>query len=140
METDVHLLADVFENSRSLCLKMYGLDAAHFYTAPGLAWQAALKMTGVELELYTDPDIHLFVERGWIAMISKRYARANNPYLQDYKPEQPSTYLLYLDASDLYEWAIRQHLPTHDFQWLDADEISIFNVNSVPEDLQRFRS
>lgn len=86
METDVHLLTDVFENFRSLCLKMYSLDAAQFYTAPGLAWQAALKMTGVD----TDPDMHLFVERGLrggIPMISKRYARANNPYLQDYDPE-----------------------------------------------------
>lgn len=70
-------ISDVFENFRSLCLEMYGLDAAHFYTAPGLAWQAALKMTGVELELLTDPDMHLFIEkglRGGIAMISKRYA------------------------------------------------------------------
>lgn len=97
METDVHLLADVFENFRDLCIDMYGLDAAHFYTAPGLAWQAALKMTGVELELLTDPDMHLFVEkglRGGIAMILKRYAKANNPYLNDYDPGQPSNYLM----------------------------------------------
>lgn len=97
METDLHLLADVFENFRSLCLEMYGLDAAHFYTASGLAWQAALKMTGVELELLTDPDMHLFIEkglRGGIAMISKRYAKANNPYLNDYDPQRSSNYLM----------------------------------------------
>ncbi|XP_061187991.1 uncharacterized protein LOC133196056 [Saccostrea echinata] len=126
METDVHLLADVFENFRSLCLEMYGLDAAHFYTAPGLAWQAALKMTGVELELLTDPDMHLFVEkglRGGIAMISKRYAKANIPYLNDYDPHQPSNYLMYLDANNLYGWAMSQPLPTHDFCWLTSDEI-----------------
>lgn len=69
----MHLLADVFENLRNLCLDMYGLDAAHFYTAPELAWQAALKMTGIRLELLTDLDMHLFVEkglRGGIAMVS----------------------------------------------------------------------
>ena len=52
------------DNFRSLYLDMYGLDAAHFYTAPGLAWQAALKMTGMQLELLTDPDMHLYVEKG----------------------------------------------------------------------------
>ena len=64
METDVHLLADVFENFRDLCLNIYKLDPAHFYTSPGLAWQSPLKMTGVELELLTDPDMHLFIEKG----------------------------------------------------------------------------
>lgn len=135
METDVHLLADVFENFRSLCLEMYGLDAAHFYTAPGLAWQAALKMTGVELELLTDPDMHLFIEkglRGGIAMISKRYAKANNPYLNDYDPQRSSNYLMYLDANNLYGWAMCQPLPTHDFDWLSSDCIKSLRVNSIP--------
>lgn len=61
-------------------------------------------MTGVELELLTDPDMHLFVEKGFrggIAMISKRYAKANNPYLNDYDPAQPSNYLMYLDDNNL---------------------------------------
>ena len=88
---------------------MCGLDAAHFYTAPGLAWQAALKMTDVQLELLTDPDMHIFVEngfRGGIAMISKRYATANNPYLQGYDPQLPTHYLMYLDANNLWGWAM----------------------------------
>lgn len=134
METDVHLLADVFENFRDLCIDMYGLDAAHFYTAPGLAWQAALKMTGVELELLTDPDMHLFVEkglRGGIAMISKRYAKANNPYLNDYDPGQPSNYLMYLDANNLYGWAMCQPLPTHDFCWLTTKERETLDINAI---------
>lgn len=137
METDVHLLADVFENFRNLCLNTYGLDAAHFYTAPGLAWQAALKMTGVQLELLTDPDMHLFVEkglRGGIAMISQRYANANNPYLSDYDPCQPSNYLMYLDANNLYGWAMSQSLPTHDFCWLTPDEMKMIDVHSMPLD------
>lgn len=114
METDFHLLADVFENVRTLCIDMNGSDAARFYTAPGLAWQAALKMTGVELDLFTDPDMHLFVEIGLrksIALISKRYAKANNPYLNDYDPALPLNYLMHLDVNNLYVWALCQ-VPT----------------------------
>ncbi len=84
METDVHLLADVFENFRDLCLEYYELDPCHFFTSPGLSWQACLKMTGVQLELLTDIDMHLFIERGLrggISMISHRHGKANNPYL-----------------------------------------------------------
>ncbi|KAK3101531.1 hypothetical protein FSP39_004239 [Pinctada imbricata] len=119
MESDVHLLADVFENFRDLYLEIHGLDAAHFYTAAGLAWQAALKMTSVQLELLTDPDMHLFIEkglRGGIAMISKRYAKANNPHLSDYDPKKESSDLLYLDANNLYGWGMSQFLPTHRFE------------------------
>ncbi|KAK3103084.1 hypothetical protein FSP39_016343 [Pinctada imbricata] len=134
MESDVHLLADVFENFRDLCLEIYGLDAAHFYTAAGLAWQAALKMTGVQLELLTDPDMHLFIEkglRGGIAMISKRYAKANNPHLSVYDPKKESNYLLYLDANNLYGWGMSQFLPTHGFEWVDPHRV---DVTSIPEE------
>ena len=74
--TDVLLLADVFEAFRKTCLQFYELDPVHFYTAPGLSWQAALKMTNVKLDLLTDIDQHLFIEegiRGGVAMICKRY-------------------------------------------------------------------
>ena len=77
--TDVLLLADVFENFRDVCLQHYGLDPAHNYTSPGLSWQAALKMTGLELDLLTDIDQLLFIEEGItgeVAMISHRYAQA----------------------------------------------------------------
>ena len=75
--TDVLLLADVFEMFRKMCLRQYGLDPAHYYTSPGLSWDAQLKKTGVELELLTDYDQHLFIEkgmRGGISMVSKRHA------------------------------------------------------------------
>ena len=85
-ETDVLLMADVFENFRDLCLKIYGLDPAHYFTAPGLSWDACLKITGVELELLSDPDMLLMWERcirGGISMISNRYGEANNKYMKE---------------------------------------------------------
>lgn len=74
METDVIPLTDVFENFKKFCLRIYGMDPAHFYISPGLACKAAFKMTGVNLELLTDLGMHLFVERGLrggISMISQ---------------------------------------------------------------------
>ena len=80
--TDSLLLADVFKNFRKVCPEKCGLDPAHYYNAPGLSWDALLKKTGVELELLTAMDMHLFIERGMrggISMVGKRYAKANNP-------------------------------------------------------------
>ena len=120
METDVKLLADVFENFRNLCQEQYGLDPAHYYTSPGLSWDALLKKTGVELELLTDIDMHLFVERGMrggISMVSKRHAKANNPQVPGYDPSKPKKHIMYLDANNLYGWAMSKPLPTRDFKW-----------------------
>ena len=82
--THVLLLADVFESFRDNNLKIYGLDPAHYFTSPGLSWDACLKITGVELELLHDPDMLLMFEkciRGGISMISNRYGEANNKYM-----------------------------------------------------------
>ena len=120
--TNVLLLADVFETLRRTCQEQYGLEPAHYYTSPGLSWDALLKKTGVELELLTDYDQHLFIEKGmWggISMASKRHARANNPLVEGYDPLQPSSHILYLDANNLYAWAMSQYLPTSGFQWVD---------------------
>ena len=136
--TDVLLLADVFESFRDTCMQHYGLDPAHNYTAPGLAWQAALKMTGVEMDLLTDMDMHLFIEegiRGGVSMISHRYAKANVPELDDYDPTKPNEYLMYLDANNLYGWAMSQALPTSDFKW--EENVDNFDVSAVPADNHR---
>ncbi len=84
LQTDVRLLADVFETFRELCMKDYSLDPVNMVSLPGFTWHAALKKTDIELELLQDIDKHLFVEasvRGGVSMISKRYSKANNKYL-----------------------------------------------------------
>ena len=94
-----------------MCRRQYGLDPAHYNTSPGLPCDALLKKTGVELELLTDYDQHLFIEkgmRGGISMISKRHAKANNYLVDGYNPEYPISYILYLDANNLYGWAMGQ--------------------------------
>ena len=116
-----YLLADVFENFRKTCLKHYNLDPAHYYTSPGLAWDACLKETGQELQLLHDYDMLMMFEkgiRGGISHISKRYAEANNKYMENYDSDKPSTYIQYLDANNLYGWAMSQPLPTGGFKWM----------------------
>ena len=93
--SDSALLAEVFENFRKVCQEKYGLDPAHYYSAPGLSWDTLVKKTGVKLELFTDMDMHLMIERGMrggISMVSKRYAKANNPRVEGYDPAQPTNY------------------------------------------------
>ena len=81
LKTDVLLLADVFEEFRSVCLGNYEFDS-WYYTAPGWAWDAALKETDIQLELLTDVDMLLMIEKGireGVSMISNNFGRANNP-------------------------------------------------------------
>ena len=87
------LLADVFENFRNTCLKVYELDPAHFLSLPGLVWQACLKQTNVELELLTDYDMLLMVEegkRGGICHSIHRHVKANNKYMKNYDENKES--------------------------------------------------
>ena len=105
VKSDTLLLADIFENFRQSCLKNYELDPAHFVSLPGLAWQACLKKTNVELELLTDYDMLLMVEegiRGGICHAIQRYAKANNKYMNDSDRKKKSSYIQYLDANNLY--------------------------------------
>ena len=125
IKTDVHLLADVFENFRRTALSTYKLDPAHYLTLPGYSWDALLKSTNVSLELITDPDMYLFIEkglRGGMSMVSHRHAQANNSYMENYDPSQPNSFLQYLDANNLCGWAMSQPLPTRNFDWVDYSE------------------
>ena len=126
LKSDVLLLSDVFENFRDVCLDNYHLDPALYYTAPGLAWDACLKITKIKLELLEDYDMLMMVEkgiRGGVSMISTRYGKANNPYMNNYDPDQPTKYISYLDANNLYGWAMSKHLPTHGFKWMKREEL-----------------
>ena len=129
--TDVLLLADVFENFRDLCLKIYKLDPVYYFTAPGLAWDACLKMTDIQLELLNDVNMLLMFEkgiRGGISIISNRYGEANNKYMKGYNKNKASKYLMYLDANNLYGCAMSEKLPTHGFKWLTSGEMeNLFN-------------
>ena len=109
VQSDTLLVADVFENFRNMSMKVYELDPAHFLSAPGLAWQACLKKTGLKVELITDLNILLMVEKGITGGIFHaihRYAKANNKYIKNY--DEKSSYIQDLDANNLYEWAMSQ--------------------------------
>ena len=105
LKTDVLSLAYVFEKIINTCLNYYGLDPCYYVSSPGLSWDAFLKMTKVELELISDTDMLLFVEkgmRGGISCITKRHCKANNKYTKDYDSDKENIFILYLDANNLY--------------------------------------
>ena len=115
LQLEVLLLADFSQKFQRTCLDFYKLDPLHYYTTPGLAWDAALCMSRVDLKLITDENIYNMVEnsiRGGISMISTRHGKSNNPRLSSYDPELPHQDLVYLDANNLYGFAMSQYLQT----------------------------
>ena len=139
VQSDTLLLADVFENFRNMCIKVFELDPAHFLSAPELAWQAFLKKTEVELELITDPDMLLMVEKGiseGICHAILRYANTNNKYMKDYNKDKEESFLQYNDANNLYEYAMSEPLPVDGFERMkdlskiDEDFIKNYDENS----------
>jgi len=118
--TDVLLLSDVMENFRSMALNYYGLDPTHYLTLPSFAWDAMLKQTKIDLELISDMDMYLMVERGirgGMTQVSNKHVKANNKYMETYDPTKPSTYIQYLDANNLYGQAMSLPLPYGGFEW-----------------------
>ena len=127
VQSDTLLLADVINNFRDMCIKEYELDPAHFLSLPGLAWQACLMKTNIELELLTNYDMLLMVEEGireGICHPIHRHAKANNKYMKNYNNNEESSYILYLGANNLYGWAMSKKLPVNGFKWFDNDKIN----------------
>ena len=86
-----------------------------------------LKMTNIKLELMKDIDMFQFIKKsihGRVSYIANRYGNANNRYMKEYNEKTPSKYIMYLDATNLYGWAISQYLPTGNFKWMTDKEIS----------------
>ena len=136
LKTDVLLLADVFEKFIKTCIDYYGLDPCHYFSSPGLSWDAMLNMTRIKLELISDIDMHLFIEKGMrsgISYIAKRHSKANNKYMKCYDSSKEYIYITYLNANNLYGWAMSQYLPNGRFKWLNQKEISNFYLNSISE-------
>ena len=132
VQSNTLMLADGFENFRNMCLKIYWLDPTYF--VPVLAWQACLKKTQVKLELITDYDMLLMIEkgiRGGICQATHRYAKANNKYIKNYDKKNESSCLKYLDANNLYGWVMSQKLPVNGFKWVKQKMLSKFNEDFI---------
>jgi hypothetical protein len=139
LSLDVYLLRDVFERFRTEAQADYKLDPAWYYSAPGLTWDAYFKMTKAKIDLIYDKDMIYFYStniRGGYSGVMKRYVKANNKYLPDYNPSKPSTYLVYVDANNLYGQALSQPLPYKHLTWCDQEEIDyLFKIiKDIPDD------
>ena len=133
LKADVTELADVIEEFRKVCQKEYALDPVWYYTTPGLAWDAALKKSGVELELLSDIEMMLFFERGirgGVSTITHRRAQANNKYMKNFDKSKPSVFCPYWDANGLYSWAMLHPLPVGKFKWMS--EVKLKNWEEIP--------
>ena len=130
--TDTVLLADVFENFRDKCLNTYKLDPVYYLSVPGFSWQSCLKMTKIKLELLIDNDMLLLFEkgiRGGMCNAIHNYAKANNKYMKNYDSTKESIYIMYLDANNLYGWAMSKKVPIDNFKW--ETDLSKFTSNFI---------
>ena len=140
LKSDILLLADVSENFRKTCLQYYKLDPYHYFTSPGLSLDAMMKMTGIKLELMTDVGMFEFIEkglRGGISYIGNRHGEANNKYISGYDSSKPSNYVMYLDANNLYGYAMSQCLTTGGFRWITEQQIQKVNLAACSEDRKK---
>ena len=111
----------MFENFRRMSLNYYDLDPCYYYTFSGLSFDACLKMTKIEWELLCDPEQFPFVEnsiRGGVSVVSHRHATANNEFVPNYKPNDPTSWILFVGANNLYGPAMSQPLPSGNFKFL----------------------
>ena len=125
MKKDVSLIADVFEKFIFTYLKYYDLDPCHYFSAPGLSWDAMLKMTAAALEKISDPDKFMFFEQGMsgeVSHVNKRYNETSK-----------TKHILYLNMNNLYGCAMRQYFPVSNFKWvknIDKIEQKLMNIKN----------
>ncbi|KAB0790491.1 hypothetical protein PPYR_15117 [Photinus pyralis] len=132
--TDVLLLSDVFTNFREKCITTHKLEPAFFFTAPGYTWQCMLYYTKVKLDLLSDIDMILFMEkgiRGGITQCCTKYSKANNKYMENYDAGKPSSHILYTDMVNLYGWAQSQCIPQNSFKWLSESKIKSLTTETL---------
>ena len=131
-QSDTLLLADIISEYRTECWTNFELDPLHYYTAPGLAFDSALKLSGAKLEYLKEISMYQFFEqsiRGGVSVISKRFAKANNKHLPDYDPLKPSNYLWYVDANNLYGAGLLEKQPISNFTWSSLTKEDIINYD-----------
>ena len=142
LKTDICHLSDIFQKFSNFAYETYELDPRHSYTLPGFSWQSMLKMTKIELELISDPDMYLFLMdtiRGGISVCNKKHVIADNKYID--KNTKNNKYLMYLDANNLYGVSMVQSLPYKNFKWsnnltLDKIQTGIYEVDiEIPKEL-----
>ena len=144
LKTDICHLSDIFQKFSDFAYKTYDLDPRHSYTLPGFSWQAMLKMTKIELELISNPDMYLFLMdtiRGGISVCNKKHVIADNKYID--KNTKNNKYLMYLDANNLYGVSMIKSLPYKNFKWsdnlkLDKIQTGIYEVDiEIPTNLHK---
>ena len=127
------LVYPIFTSKQTFEDSMDELGLCHDFSSPGLSWDAMLKITGIELEKISDIDQYLFIEKGTkggISYIAKRYVKANNKYMNNYNPEELSTFITYLDKNYLYGWAMSEYLPYEKFEQVkNVDELDVMSIN-----------
>ena len=122
------------ENFRDKCHETYEPDPVYFVSAPGLPWQSCLRKTGVKLELLTDYNMLMIVQnriRGGISQAVHKYGKANNTYIRNFDKNIKSSYLAFLDATNLYGWAMSQKLPANGLEWVEEKGLSKFNEDFI---------
>ena len=132
--SDVCLLADVLIAIRRSLYSHFQLDILRYVSLPHFSWHAALKKTGARVELFTDPNMYLFIEdsiRGGLVQQTVKFVQANNPALSNYNPEKPISHLLYYDVNSLYAYAMQQLLPVGEYSW---SNVSLEELLSHPDD------
>ena len=139
--SDTMLLSDCFESFRRLCKKTYNLEPCHFATSPGLTWQAALKYTGVELELLSDVSMNLFIDnamKGGFSGVITPLSIANNPGLKNWDPKQSMRWISLFDCNNQYGRAMSEPLPFGEFKWVSQYDLPLFTEQYIRNELDHY--